>query len=130
LINSKKYEFVARRATASRGRTIDLTTNPNFVRVDGEEAHGELPYFGRAFTGGYSSSDGGINFDGPFENYELIKNDRKNRLTIKSKIKGKGDTYTLSFNISSLENVSLNVISNNKQSINYSGYIQKLEKGQ
>lgn len=125
LIDSEQYEYVAQRANPPKTRTIDLTTNPNFLRVKEGNGHAEIPYFGRSFSGGYSSGDGGIKFNGAFESYDVTKNDKKRRVTIKFKIKGEGDTYTCTITASGLENSTLTVISNNKQSINYSGYLQE-----
>ncbi len=128
LIENQKYEFIARRALPPKVRAIDLSTNSNFLIVNKNTGKAQIPYFGRAFSGGYSSSDGGIRFDGTFESYDIQKNDKKNRAIIKFKIRGEGDTYTCTLTVPSLQNASLNVLSNNKQSINYTGFIQKLEE--
>jgi len=128
LIESQQFEFIARRALPPKVRAIDLSTNSNFLIVNKDKGKAQIPYFGRAFSGGYSSSDGGIRFDGTFESYDVQKNDKKNRASIKFKIRGEGDTYTCTLTIPGLQNVSLNVLSNNKQSINYTGFIQELEE--
>jgi hypothetical protein len=128
LIESQQFEFTARRALPPKVRAIDLSTNSNFLIVNKDKGKAQIPYFGRAFSGGYSSSDGGIRFDGTFESYDVQKNDKKNRATIKFKIRGEGDNYTCTLTIPGLQNVSLNVLSNNKQSINYTGFIQDLEE--
>lgn len=127
LIDGGKYEFVARRAMPTGTRQIDLTTNPNFLRINKGNGEADMPYFGRAFSAGYSSSDGGIEFDGPLEALEIEKNDKKMRVSVKFKVKGEDDTYTCNLTINSMDNASLNVISNKKQSIGYTGYIQKLK---
>ena len=126
LIETEKFEFIAKRANPPKVRSIDLTTNPNFLRINKGSAHADIPYFGRAFSGGYSSSDGGIKFDGPFETYDVQKNENKKRVIIKFKVKGADDTYSCTLTLNSIENVSLNVISNKRQSINYTGYIKEL----
>lgn len=127
LVQGQKFEFIAKRANPQKMRSIDLTTNPNFLRIDTKNASAHIPYFGRSFSGGYSSNDGGIRFDGPYESYDVQKNDKKHRLTIKFKVKGEGDTFTCTLSIPSLENVSLTVLSNNRQAINYTGYLQNLK---
>ncbi len=128
LVQSGKYEFVGRKANPQSGRQIDLTTRPNFLRVKGENASAELPFFGRAFSGGYSNSDGGINFDGPMDNYSVENNDKKRRLTIKFRVKGPGDTYNCILSVSSLESASLSVSSNKKQSISYTGVVRDISE--
>lgn len=85
-----------------------------------------MPYFGRAYSGGYSSSDGGIKFDGMMENYDVQQNDKKRRITVKFKVKGTDDTYNCTLSISSMESASLSISSNKKQAISYTGFIQEL----
>ena len=129
LIMSKKYEFEGRKANPKGGRQIDLTTRGNFLRIDGSKANADMPYFGRAYGGsGYSNSDGGIKFDGPMETYDVEKNDKKRRHTIKFKVKGTDDTFSCTLTISSMESASLSVTSNKKQGISYSGFIRELSE--
>ena len=128
IVNSGSYQFIGRHANPQRGRQIDLTTRSNFLRINKGTATAEMPYFGRAFSGGYSSNDGGIRFDGPMETYDVQKNDKKYRLTIKFRVKGSGDTYTCTLTVLGKESASLNVISNNRQSINYTGRIEELKE--
>jgi hypothetical protein len=127
LIDGGEYEFVARRANPAGGRQLDLTTNPNFLRISKGDGKADMPYFGRAFSAGYSSSDGGIEFDGPLQALEIEKNDKKMRVSVKFKVKGEDDTFTCNLTITSMDNASLNVFSNKKQSIGYTGYVQKLK---
>ena len=129
LINSENFEFIAQRANPPKVRSIDLTTNPNFLRIKSDKGSADMPYFGRAYSGGYSGSDGGIKFDGPFESYDVTKNDKKQRIVIKFKVKGSGDTYNCTLSISSLESAYLSVISNNRQGISYDGYIREIQEG-
>jgi len=128
LIQTKKYEFIGRRATAQRGTPIDLTTRTNYVRIHNANANAEMPYFGRAYSGGYSNSDGGIKFNATMENYQFTQDDKKMKAMIKFKVKGEGDTYNCTFSISSLDNVSLSIISNNKQGISYTGFLNPLKE--
>ena len=60
------------------------------------------------------------------EKYELTENDKKKRLTIKFKVKGKDDTYNCILTVSSMENVSLSINSNKRESISYQGTISSL----
>jgi len=128
LVDSEKFEFIGRKANPQRGPQIDLTTRPNFLSIQSGDATADMPFFGRAFSAGYSSSDGGIKFNGPMESYNLKKNDNKYRVTIKFKVKGVDDTYSCTMQISSLENATLSVSSNNRAAISYLGFIQKLSK--
>lgn len=125
-VQSGKYEFIGRKANPQSGRQIDLTTRSNFLRINGENAAAEMPFFGRAYSGGYSSSDGGIKFDGPMEDFDIQQNDKKKRVVIKFKVRGTGDTYSCTLSISSMESASLSVSSNKKQVISYTGIVRDL----
>ena len=126
LIQSENYQFVGRTATASKGKQIDLTSRNNFLKVSVPKATASMPYFGRAYIGGYSGGDGGINFDGQMDNYEIKYNDKKMRVNVNFKVKGESDTFTCSMTISSLDNVSLTITSFKKKVISYRGYIGKI----
>ncbi len=126
LVKSENFEFIARKANPLKGRQIDLTTRQNFLRIEKENASAEMPYFGRAFSGGYSSSDGGIKFDAPMDNYNFQQNDKKRRVTISFKVKGDGDIYNCTLTVSSMESTSLSVTSNTKQGISYNGLLKEI----
>jgi hypothetical protein len=126
VIESGKFEFVARKANPQGGRQIDLTTNPNYLRVRGNSGEAAMPYFGRAFSGGYGTS-GGIEFNGEFKEYNTEKNDAKFKVVIVFNIKGENDTYKGTLTVTGVENASLSISSNNKQVISYYGYIKQLE---
>ena len=126
LVQSEKYEFIGRKANPQKGRQIDLTTRSNYLRIIGENVAADMPYFGRAYSGGYSSSDGGINFDGPMENYTVDKNDKKRRLTINFKVSGSDDNYNCTLTISGMESASLSISSNKRQVIGYTGFVREL----
>jgi len=127
VIESGKFEYVARKANPQGGRQIDLTTNPNFLRIKVNTGEAHLPYFGRSFSAGYGTGGGGIEFNGEFMEYNVEKNDTKFRVEIKFKIKGDSDTYKGTLSLNGLENASLSISSNNKQVISYYGDIKQLE---
>lgn len=127
LVDAQKFGFVGRKANPQKGRQVDLTTRGNSVVIDGEHAVGDLPYFGRSYSGGYSTSDTGVKFDGQMEGLDIQKNDKKRRITIKFKVRSSDDTYNCTFTISSMETVSLYVNSNKKQGITYTGEIKPLD---
>lgn len=128
IVSSGEYEFVARKAITQKGRQIDLTNNGNFLRIAGENAVADMPYFGRAFSGGYSNSDGGINFDGPMEEHEVDQNDKKQRILVKFKVHGSDDTYSCSLTIYGIQSATLSVSSNKRQVITYNGQMNEIKK--
>lgn len=128
LVQSENFEFIGRKANPQSGRQVDLTTRQNFMRIKGKNASADMPYFGRAYSGGYSSSDGGIKFDGPMEAYDVQKNDKKHKITVKYKVRGADDTYSCTFTISGLESASLLVSSNKRQVMNYTGVLKAISE--
>ncbi len=126
LIDSKQFEFIAQKANAQKGAMIDLTSRPNFMRVTNNTSEADMPYFGRAYSAGYSSSDGGIQFNGPIDGYEVQKNDKKRKVIVRYRVKGTDDTFDCTLTISGQENASFSVTSNKKQGISYLGSIRKI----
>jgi hypothetical protein len=126
LINTEHYGFRGSKAKPQKGPQIDLTTRGNQLIIDNGNAAADLPYFGRAYSGGYSSSDGGIKFDGQMESYDVSKNEKKHKAIIKFKVKGTDDTYSCTLSITGSNSAFLSVICNKKQAISYSGIIHEI----
>jgi type II secretory pathway pseudopilin PulG len=126
LIDAGKYQFNGRRAITQKGRSIDLTTRQNFLVVNDDKAVADMPYFGRAFSAGYSSTDGGVKFDGPMEEVNIQKNDKKRRIIVKFKVRSPDDTYSCSLTVTGPEAATLSVASNKRQTITYNGIIGPL----
>lgn len=125
LIDSKEFEFVANRANPQGTRSIDMTTNDNFLRLKKDTIHSEMPFFGRAFSGvGYGSNSGGLNFKGLAEGYSLKKG--KKNYTIKASVKDNSDSYQIILNIYFAGGAYLSISSNNRSTIGYNGEIHKL----
>ena len=130
LVQSESYAFEGRKANPQKGPQVDLTTRSNFLRIDSGNATADMPFFGRAYSGGYSSSDGGIKFDGLMEAYDVQYNEKKKRLTIKFEVKGSDDTYKCTLSISNLSNALLNVTSNKRQAISYTGIVKEISESE
>ena len=127
LVSSKKYEFIGRYAFPQQGNQIDLTTRPNFLRISDTTGKAEMPYFGRAYSGGYSSISTGIKFDGQITDYKIEENAKKLRLTISFRVKEANETYNCIIQAGSFEGATLQVTSTNRQSIRYNGVLKALE---
>lgn len=127
LVQSGEFEFIGQKASTQKGRQIDLGTRSNFLRISNGEAIADMPYFGRAYSAGYSSSDGGVKFDSPMEDYNLDQNDKKKKLTIRFKARSADDSFSCILSIAGVNGVSLSVSSNKKQGIRYTGAIRELQ---
>jgi hypothetical protein len=61
-IESKKFRFQARSATPMRGRTINLTSE-YFLQIKGDSLSVDLPYYGRAYSSSYASTNPALFFN-------------------------------------------------------------------
>lgn len=121
-IESGKFIFKAQSATPSKGGVIQLTSGYQ-VSVVPEEIVSDLPYYGRAFSGGYGGSDGGINFTSKSFTY-----------SVKSKKKGGWDMTIIPSDVSQIVKVfisvtgggyaTMRITSTDRDAISYSGVIE------
>lgn len=125
LIESGKYEFQARKANPQRGRQIDLTTNPNYLRVNQNHVVADMPYFGVAQSG-LLSGENGVKFDGESLSYEVDKNDRKQRITIQFKVKDNGESYNCMLSVAGESNATLSISFNRRDRISYYGRLYEI----
>jgi hypothetical protein len=126
LVETKCYEFSADKVNPQRGGSIDLTTNPNYLKVNDSIAEASMPFFGRAYNIPYGGS-GGINFKGELINYSVEENTKKLRLVVSFRVKSDGDVFDCTLTINSNESVTLLIISQQRESISYYGTIESLE---
>lgn len=125
LVTSRQFVFKAQNMYPSGGKSRILTDNYT-VTIDTAIVIADLPYIGKAYTATISG-DGGIRFES--KDFGYSKKDRKKggwEITISPK--DGQDVRTCQFTIYENGKTDLNVISNNRQSINYSGIIVPLEK--
>ena len=120
MLDAKEFVFVANRAMPQGYKSMDLTTNPNYVKFHTDKIESSMPYFGRAYNIGYGG-DSGLKFEGPAEDY-TIEPTKKGNL-VKAKVKDTTDSYQISMTVSSDGSASLTISSNNRNSITYSGEI-------
>ena len=128
LVESGKFLFTADRAFPSGGRTVDLMNRANKVEFNGDNAQGDLAYFGTAHTASaaYSSDGGGIKFDGEMINKEIKV--KKKKVILSFKMKAPGEQYTCFLTITPSGSASLAISSNNKTSISYNGAVTAMEE--
>jgi hypothetical protein len=127
LISSKTFRFVADRALPQGWKSVDLTTNFNFLNFDPELTESYLPYFGRAYSADFGG-EGGIKFKSKPSEYTIAKAKNGKGYEIDVTVSNTRDTYKLTLFVSPEGDASLNVNSNQKSSISYMGEIGKYEK--
>ena len=121
MINSQQYSFKAQSASPMGGRLRQLTSNYE-LQVTKETIVSDLPYFGRAYSAPIGSSGGGFQFTSKDFDY-LLANKKKGGWDINIKFKDAGDAKQMQLSIFDNGTASLQVISNNRQSISFNGYI-------
>jgi hypothetical protein len=121
-ISSKNYTFTAQSVTPLGGRYRQLTSEYD-MRVLGDSVIAYLPYFGRAYSAPIDPSKGGIDFTST--NFDYTQTARKKGgwiITIKPN--DVQDVRELTLTVTGNGNATLQVISNNRQSISFNGYVQ------
>lgn len=121
LLNSKEFIFTAERAIPQGLRTVNLTSSDYFVKFHPQTIESHLPYYGRAYSGMPYGGDSGIMFNAAPTEYKLTKT--KKDYQILATVKTESDTYNLNLSIGFDGYASLNVTSNKKSSISYSGSV-------
>jgi hypothetical protein len=122
LVNSRTFVFVGTKAYPQSGRSVNLTTSPNFVKFSPDLIDSDMPFFGRVYSGaGYGGSDGGLTFKGAPT--EFTVKETKKGYQIDATVKGERDTYRLSLAVGSEGTCSLSIFCNNRSSMSYSGDI-------
>lgn len=121
LIESKNFVFVAQNVFPTGGRNINLTTIYE-VKLSTDTVVTDLPYFGRAFVAPMNPSDGGIRFTST--KFDLdIKERKKGGWDIIIIPKDTRDVRQMYLTVSTKGYGTLQVVSNNRQNIRFSGYI-------
>ena len=125
LIESRQYRFVAHTALPMSGRSIQLTSEYDLV-VDSLQVRSYLPFFGVAYYAEYGQAEGGIKFDNEAIEYSAIFNEKKKSYRINMKVKGKRDVYQIGLDAGVSGYATLNILSNDQQSISFYGVIESM----
>jgi hypothetical protein len=126
MVNAREFVFIGRTAQPQGYRSVNLASNPNFVKFHPDLIEGYMPYFGKAYSGVGYGGDGGLKFDGVPEDYTVEK--RKKNFLIEAVVKGENDVYDISLTVGFEGSSTLSIISNNRSPISYIGDISAPEK--
>lgn len=129
LVESNQFKITIDRVFPQSGMNVDRFNPRGEMTINDSIAQGKLPYFGRAYSLPYGES-GGIEFDGPMteKSVKIVEKKNKKMITYRFAIRGKNDTYQLTIDIFPGGNCSINVNSNNRNHISYSGNVSPLEE--
>ncbi|TCK69284.1 uncharacterized protein DUF4251 [Winogradskyella wandonensis] len=115
-------------AAIFQGNRVDVSTNPNFLKLTDSKTDLFLPFFGRVFFPNRINNQGGIEYKGEIDNYDLDINDKKKIINIKFEAKTSDDFIKFHFRITAGGNARLTVNSTNRQIISYDGQIEAIEE--
>jgi hypothetical protein len=121
LIDAKRYVFIAQSATPTGGRLVQLTSSYD-LKIRPDSIISYLPYYGRAYSAPIDPNQGGIQFTST--DFEYTQTDRKKGgWNIVIKPKDIRDPRQLSLTVSTAGYATLQVLSNDRQAISFSGYV-------
>lgn len=123
LLTAKTFVFKAQSAWPLQGTVVQLTQGYD-MKVMQDSINTYLPYFGRAYTAGYGTTEGGIHFTSKKFDYKL-KEKHKGGWEITIKPSDAKDVTELTYSVSANGYATLQVLSNNRQAISYYGIVEK-----
>lgn len=146
IVNDKNFIFVAtsaiplntmdvnrvlnKMAGPPTAGTINLNTDNYDLRITPDSLISYLPFYGRAFNAtpyGGNNDESGYKFTSTKFTYET-KNGRKKGWDVTIQTKDVKDNVRMNLSISEGGYATLNVVSMNKQSITFNGYLKEAKK--
>lgn len=128
LLNSGQFVFIAERAVAVGGGSVSLITTPNHIRIDQGNADIYLPYYGEIRGVGSYSTDAGIKYQGPINNYKQEFKDAKRRIILKFDLRSNSDAHNFILTVNRKRETKVVVISATRTTISYYGIIRPLNR--
>jgi hypothetical protein len=123
-VESKDITVTVHYANPLIMRQIVLTSEYD-LRLKNDSAFAYLPYFGVAYSAPYGSSEGGIKFAEPMNDYAITPNKKSNGWDIHFKIRSKEDIYEIFMNIFNNGSALFSVTSQKRDMISFSGEIKR-----
>lgn len=129
LVESNQFQVKIERVHPASGGDLTQFNPEGTITVDDTMTKGKLPFFGRAYSASYGKS-GGIEFDNIMKERSIKVIEKKKRKTIlyRFTVAGEGDIYRISIETSANATCNVNVNSNNRSHISYSGTIEGLKQ--
>ena len=124
-VESKQFIFHAQTALPTSGRSRQLTSEYT-LRIFPDSLISYLPFYGRAYSVPYGSSDGGFNFTSTKFEYTATPG-RKKGWDISIKPKDVTDFREFSLSLSDNGYGTLQALTINRQLISFAGYITQIK---
>ncbi|RZK75171.1 MAG: DUF4251 domain-containing protein [Pedobacter sp.] len=123
-MNSAEINAVLTRLPGSVGAgVVPLRGDIYQLTVASDNVDAYLPYYGRSYMAPKNPTEGGIKFNTKEFSYKADKKKKGNYIVTIKPVDSKADVLSMILNITEKGYASLSVISNNRQTINYSGFI-------
>jgi hypothetical protein len=127
LMSAKNYVFKAQTALPMRGSAHSLTPNYYELKISKDTITSFLPFFGRAYTAPMNADESGFKFTSTSFVYSE-KEKKKGGWDVQIKPKDTKDVRQMLLNISSGGMATLQIISNNRETISFTGVIEEAKK--
>ena len=125
VVESGQFVFHAQTALPMSGTSRQLTSEYD-LKVSKDAVVSYLPFFGRAYSLPYGATDGGFNFTSTKFDYS-VSDRKKGGWQINIRPKDVADFREFSLLLSETGSGTLQVVSNNRQPISFTGYITSLK---
>jgi hypothetical protein len=125
MINAREFRFVGRTALPTGMRSVNLSSNYNYMNFQPELIVSEMPFFGKAYSAVGYGTDTGVKFKGKPEKFDIIK--KSKNFEIEAEVRGNSENFRISLTIGFEGNATLTIISNSRSTISYQGDIFPLE---
>lgn len=125
-ITEGTFVFSADWATTQQGDRINLTGNPNSVKISKEKIVADLPFFGVTQVPS-TDGKGGIYFEEENPEIKTVYNDKKQRVELKFIGNNRIESLSCTLIIFKNNNARLQIFSSNRNTITYDGRILKTE---
>jgi hypothetical protein len=125
MLESGQYVFTAQSVQPTGGRTVNLSSTTYTIAVKDQRVKADLPYFGRAYASHYTS-EGGIKFEGESTDIVLKENEKKNLILLSFNVTDSGKKYELNMSFTPSFYGTVTIISRDRQSISYHGYVEEM----
>ena len=126
VIDSQHYEFIPQYAMSMGGKNRYVTDF--FIRISKTKIDSYLPYYGVAYQAEYGSTKSPFDFTSTDFKYSVTDRKKGGGWDITIEVKDARDTKKLLFNIFENGTASLQIISNNRQPMNYNGYVREVKE--
>lgn len=129
LVAGKHFQIVIDRVYPQGGQDVSRFNPNGKITVKDSIAEGHLPFFGRAYSLPYGEG-GGIEFNAPMKNVSTKVTEKKKKQVVafNFSVPGEKDVYQFRIDIAPGGNCTVNLNSNNRANISYSGTVLPLEE--